>query len=43
MKEIKNVDMETFKTLNSGDYYTKNIGLDKNNVYFGNIITAILK
>ena len=35
---LENVDIETFKTLNSGDYYTKNIGLDKNNVYFGNII-----
>ena len=38
MQELENVDMETFKTLNSGDYYTKNIGLDKNNVYFGNVI-----
>ena len=38
MQALENVDMETFKTLNSGDYYTKNIGLDKNNVYFGNII-----
>ena len=38
MQALENVDIETFKTLNSGDYYTKNIGLDKNNVYFGNII-----
>ena len=38
MQALENVDMETFKTLNSGDYYTKNIGLDKNNVCFGNII-----
>ena len=38
MQELENVDMETFKTLNSGDYYTKNIGLDKNNVYFENVI-----
>ena len=38
MQVLENVDIETFKTLNSGDYYTKNIGLDKNNVYFGNVI-----
>ncbi|WP_339072017.1 DKNYY domain-containing protein [Fusobacterium animalis] len=38
MQVLENVDMETFKTLNSGDYFTKNIGLDKNNVYFGNVI-----
>ena len=38
MQALENVDIETFKTLNSGDYYTKNIGLDKNNVCFGNII-----
>ena len=38
MQALENVDMETFKTLNSGDYYTKNIGLDKNNVYLGNVI-----
>ena len=38
MQALENVDMETFKTFNSGDYYTKNIGLDKNNVYFGNVI-----
>ena len=38
MQALENVDIETFKTLNSGDYYTKNIGLDKNNVYFGNVI-----
>ncbi|WP_338969957.1 DKNYY domain-containing protein [Fusobacterium nucleatum] len=42
MQELENVDMETFKTLNSGDYYTKNIGLDKNNVYFGNVIISDL-
>ena len=38
MQALENVDIETFKTLNSGDYYTKNIGLDKNNVYFENVI-----
>ncbi|AVQ24112.1 hypothetical protein C4N14_05670 [Fusobacterium nucleatum subsp. nucleatum ATCC 23726] len=38
MQALENVDIETFKTLNSGDYYTKNIGLDKNSVYFENII-----
>ena len=38
MQALENVDIETFKTLNSGDYHTKNIGLDKNNVYFGNVI-----
>ena len=38
MQALENVDIETFKTLNSGDYHTKNIGLDKNNVCFGNII-----
>ena len=42
MQALENVDMETFKTLNSGDYYTKNIGLDKNNVYFGNVIISDL-
>ena len=38
MKEIKNVDITTFKAFEPGDYFTKNIGLDKNNVYFGNVI-----
>ena len=42
MQALENVDIETFKTLNSGDYYTKNIGLDKNNVYFGNVIISDL-
>ena len=42
MQTLENVDIETFKTLNSGDYYTKNIGLDKNNVYFGNVIISDL-
>ena len=38
MQELKNADMETFKTLNSGDYFTQNIALDKNSVYFENVI-----
>ena len=42
MQALENVDIETFKTLNSGDYYTKNIGLDKNSVYFGNVIISDL-
>ena len=38
MQALENVDMETFKTLNSGDYFTQNIALDKNSVYFENVI-----
>ena len=38
MQVLENVDIETFKTLNSGDYFTQNIALDKNSVYFGNVI-----
>jgi len=38
MQALENVDIETFKTLNSGDYFTQNIALDKNSVYFGNVI-----
>ena len=38
MQVLENVDMETFKAFELGDYFTKNIGLDKNNVYFGNVI-----
>ena len=38
MQVLENVDMETFKAFEPGDYFTKNIGLDKNNVYFGNVI-----
>ena len=38
MQVLENVDMETFKAFEPGDYFTKNIGLDKNNVYFENVI-----
>ena len=38
MQVLENVDMETFKAFEPEDYFTKNIGLDKNNVYFGNVI-----
>ncbi len=38
MQALENVDIETFKTLNSGDYFTQNIALDKNSVYFENVI-----
>ena len=38
MQALENIDMETFKTLNLGDYFTQNIALDKNSVYFGNVI-----
>ena len=38
MQVLENVDMGTFKAFEPGDYFTKNIGLDKNNVYFGNVI-----
>ena len=42
MQVLENVDMETFKAFEPGDYFTKNIGLDKNNVYFGNVIISDL-
>ena len=38
MKEVKNVDITTFKAFESGDYFTQNIALDKNSVYFENIV-----
>ena len=38
MKEVKNVDITTFKAFELGDYFTQNIALDKNSVYFGNVI-----
>ena len=38
MKEIKNVDITTFKPFEPEDYFTQNIALDKNSVYFGNVI-----
>ena len=38
MQALENVDIEIFKTLNSGDYFTQNIALDKNSVYFENVI-----
>ncbi|QQB74991.1 DKNYY domain-containing protein [Fusobacterium canifelinum] len=37
MYVLENVDIDTFKPLNPKDYYSKIVGLDKNNVYFGNI------
>ena len=42
MKEIKNVDITTFKAFEPGDYFTQNIALDKNSVYFGNVIISDL-
>ena len=38
MQALENVDMETFKAFEPGDYFTQNIALDKNYVYFGNVI-----
>ena len=38
MKEVKDVDITTFKAFEPGDYFTQNIALDKNSVYFGNVI-----
>ena len=38
MQELENVDIVTFKAFEPGDYFTKNIALDKNSVYFENII-----
>ncbi len=34
---LNGVDINSFRTLNSGDRSTRIIGLDKNHVYFGNI------
>ena len=38
MQEVKNVDIPTFKAFEPGDYFTQNIALDKNSVYFENIV-----
>ena len=38
MQEVKNADITTFKAFEPEDYFTQNIALDKNSVYFGNII-----
>ncbi len=38
MQALENVDIETFKAFEPGDYFTQNIALDKNSVYFGNVI-----
>ncbi|WP_338956786.1 DKNYY domain-containing protein [Fusobacterium nucleatum] len=38
MQELENVDIVTFKAFEPGDYFTKNIALDKNSVYFENVI-----
>ena len=38
MQELKNVDITTFKAFEPEDYFTQNIALDKNSVYFGNVI-----
>ena len=38
MQALENVDMATFKAFEPGDYFTQNIALDKNSVYFGNVI-----
>ena len=38
MQELKNVDIATFKPFEPEDYFTQNIALDKNSVYFGNVI-----
>ena len=42
MQVLENVDMETFKAFEPGDYFTQNIALDKNSVYFGNVIISDL-
>ena len=34
---LTDVDVESFKALNSGSYIERIVGLDKNHVYFGNI------
>ena len=38
MQELKNVDIATFKPFEPEDYFTQNIALDKNSVYFENTI-----
>ena len=38
MQELENVDIVTFKAFEPEDYFTQNIALDKNSVYFGNVI-----
>ena len=38
MQELKNADIATFKPFESEDYFTQNIALDKNSVYFENVI-----
>ena len=38
MQELKNVDIATFKPFEPEDYFTQNIALDKNYVYFENVI-----
>ena len=38
MQEVKNADITTFKAFEPEDYFTQNIALDKNSVYFENII-----
>ena len=38
MQELKNADIATFKPFEPEDYFTQNIALDKNSVYFGNVI-----
>ncbi|WP_294728091.1 DKNYY domain-containing protein [uncultured Fusobacterium sp.] len=39
---LDDVDINSFRTLNSGDRNTRIIGLDKNSVYFGNIAISDL-
>ena len=39
---LENVDINSFRTLNSEDRSTRIIGLDKNHVYFGNIAISDL-
>ena len=38
MQELKNADIATFKPFEPEDYFTQNIALDKNSVYFENVI-----
>ena len=38
MQEVKNIDIATFKAFKPEDYFTQNIALDKNTVYFEDII-----
>ena len=38
MQEVKNADVESFKAFKPEDYFTQNIAMDKNTVYFENII-----